>query len=307
MTQRTLGQKSQPPRAVEAIKSKLIQRLTFLKTDANLVLACGKRPSSDYPGGRDRILDYAKSHLGKFQFFIAEHVFDLLSDKDIDLLSIEGRLSNFCDCVLIVLESESTFAELGAFAMKEELVENLLVVNDSDYEASSSFISLGPLAKVNKVSRFKPVIHTDLKSILRAGTQLGERLSRIERKKKKERIDLSSGEKFQEVLPKIRMLFLLDLITFFQPITHKEIIDILVSYYGKQDFAVRLELHLLDALGLAQRSVDGLYFRPIDNQRLFFTYYGLNEVSVRSDVLNHYHKYSRRKVEILKSKVGGLI
>lgn len=295
---------SQPHRAVEAIKSTLVRQTTFLKTDANLILACGKRPNPDSPTGRDRILAYAKSHLKKFQVFIAERVFELFHSEDIDLLSLEERLSDFCDCVLLVLESESTYAELGAFAIKKELVENMLVINDADFQTSHSFIKLGPLAKVDKVSRFKPVIHTDLKSILRAVPELVARLSVIERDYNR-KVDLSDGEKFRQILPKIRMLFLLDLITFFQPISHKEIIRILTICYGEQAFEVKLELHLLDALGLTT-TIDGYYLRPRDNQRLFLAYRGLNEISLRSDVLNHYHKYSRQRVEILKRKVDAL-
>ena len=182
MTLATIKKKTQPPRAINAIKSALANSKTYLKKDANLVLACGRQPNPNHPGGRDRILEYANKHLDKFQFFIAESVFELFGRNDINLLSLEEKLLDFCDCVLVVLESESTYAELGAFAIKPKLAKNMLVINDIDFKTSQSFISLGPLARINKISRFRPVIHTDLKSILRVSTELSQRLLKIEKK-----------------------------------------------------------------------------------------------------------------------------
>lgn len=306
MIQTAIKNNSQSPRAINAIKSAIVASKTYLKKDANLVLACGKKPNPNYPGGRDRILDYAKKHLDKFHFFIAESVFELFGkNDDIDLLKLEENLLDFCDCILVVLESESTYAELGAFAIKPKLAKNMLVINDLDFEESQSFISLGPLAKINKISRFRPVIYTDLKSILRVATELSQRLLKIEKKYNK-RYNLKRFREFQKAPAKVRLLFLLDMITFFQPLTHKEIISILKTYYGDKKFKINLELHLLNALGLAT-TIEGYYIRPLDNQRLFFAYHGLNEISVRSDVINHYHKYSRERASILKRKVFELL
>jgi len=305
MAQTIIRKAPQPPKAVNAIKSVLVRSNTLLNTDATIILTCGKQPNIDYPGGRDNIIRYAKKYLKKFQFFMAEKVFELFGKTDIDLLSLEARLLDFCDCVLIVLESESTYAELGAFAIDKKLVKNMLVINNSDFEACSSFISLGPLAKINKISRFRPVIYTNLKSILRAVPELKQRLSKIEKKNRK-RFPLKHFREFQKAPAKVRMLFLLDMITFFQPLKHKEIIEILKTYYGDHSFDIYLDLHLLNALGLTTM-IEGYYMRPIDNQKLFFAYYGLNKVSVRSDVVNHYHKYSRERVSILKNKAGELL
>lgn len=306
MVQATISKASQPPKAVNAIKSVLGRSNTLLNADATIVLACGKQPNLDCPGGRDHIMRYAKKHLKKFQFFMAEKVFELFGKtNNIDLLSLEARLLDFCDCVLLVLESESTYAELGAFAIDKKLAKNMLVINDIDFEACPSFISLGPLAKINKVSLFRPVIYTNLKSILRAVPELKHRLSKIEKKNRK-RFPLKHFREFQKAPAKVRMLFLLDLITFFQPLKHKEIIGLLKTYYGDHNFDIHLDLHLLNALSLAIM-FEGYYMRPADNQRLFFDYQGLNEISVRSVVINHYHKYSRERATILKHKVVELV
>jgi hypothetical protein len=305
----TVKQTPQPLRVVQYLKKVIESTNTFLKADSVLILACGRQPNPQSPGGRDRILDYAKKHLKTFQFFIAENIFGLQGGKDIDLLTLEEHLSSFCDCVLVVLESESAFAELGAFAIKKELVKIMLVINDISYKENNSFISLGPLAKINKKSKFKPVINVDLKSILRAVPELNARLLKIKRKNKKH-FDISDAEGFSKVPSKVRMLFLLDMITFFQPISHAEIINILKAYYGNREFEIDVELNLLTALGLAimEKGEDCKYFmRPVNNQDLSFVYIGLNERAVRANVINHYHKYARYRVALLRRKVGELL
>ena len=296
MRQTAIKESPQSPRAIRTIKSAIMSSKALLKADAILVLACGRKPNKSSPGGRDLILSYAKKHLKEFQFFIAEKVFELFVDKDINVLKLEEILLKYCDCVIVVLESQSTFAELGAFAIKKELAKNLLVINDVEFKASQSFISQGPLAEINKVSQFKPVIHIDLKSILRVAPELSKRLSKIKKLKNKT-ISLRNIDEFNAE-PKAKMLFLLDMITFFQPIRRIEIIRILTTYFGDEMLDIDIELNLLIALGLTTR-IDGYYIRPMNNQRLYFVYRSLNEILVRSDIVNHYHKYSRERVTIL--------
>lgn len=304
MGQILLRNASQSPRAIKMIADVVRKGQTFLKADANLILVCGKRPDQKCPGARDRILDYARTRLNKFQFFIAEHIFELFRDRgDLDLLSLEERLLDFCDCIMIVLESESAYAELGAFAIKDDLAKNMLVVNDVCFRESTSFISLGPLAKINKNSRFGPVIHADLRSVLRNMPELSRRLAAIERHNNR-RIDIADGARFSSISAKIRMLFILDIVTFFHPVTLKEIVRILSEYYPDTKFNIGIELHVLQALGLVQ-TISEHYVRPLDDHRLFFGYYGLKEALVRFDIVNHYHKYAKEKVEILRNRIAG--
>jgi len=176
-------------------------------------------------------------------------------------------------------------------------------VNDVCFRESTSFISLGPLAKINKKSRFAPVIHADLRSVLRSASELSRRLAVIERRNNR-RIDITDGQEFTSIPAKVRMLFILDMITFFQPVTSKEIIRILSEYYPGSKISIGLELHMLQALGLVH-ALSEHYVRPLDDQRLFFGYYGIKEALVRSDIVNHYHKYAREKVKILRSRMAG--
>ncbi len=284
---------------LKAIKSES----TLLRTDTNLVLVCGKKETPSLKTGREQFLEYAKNHCEGFHFFIAETIFKLKDkDDEIDLLSLEEHLIAFCDCVLIILESESTFAELGAFASAEKLVERILVVNDIKFEDGDSFITLGPLAKINKKSKFKPVIHVDFDSILRAATELKKRLSVVKRKNRT-RIDMRDLKKFNNLAHKHRMLFLLDLITLFHPISKMEIVEILKRCYGNFSINIDTDLHLLVALDMVATS-NGFYYRLLPQKNLFYDYEKLNTTKVRAAIINHYHKNYPEKIKVLMCKVG---
>jgi len=233
---------------------------------------------------------------------VAERIFELLAKAEKEnLLSIEERLSDFCDCLLIVLESESTYAELGAFAIKDKLAENMLVINDRQFRQGKSFISMGPLAKVDEVSRFRPTIYVDLSCILKAAPEISKRLKSVQRERGKG-YNVNDAHSFAELTPKIRMLLLVDMITLFHPLTHRELIHVLKRVFGDGRFDITLDLRVLEALRLVRR-IDEFYVRETADRRLFFRYPGLKQMRVRADVINHYHKYSRERVVALASKL----
>ena len=291
------------PESLEILKSCVLKGQTYLTTTSVLVFACGARPNDSYPGGRDRIMDYAKIHLKKYNFFIAEKFFDLFQDGEgKDLLSLEDQLAEYSDCIILVLESESAFAELGAFAIKDDLAKIMLVVNDKEFNKSESFIKLGPLAKVDKVSKFGPTIYTDIKSILSIAPSISKRLAKIE-KKKISIIDIRTYDKFLKISPKIKMVFLLDIVSLFHPISHHELIFILKHIYGQShSYEINVELGLLRALNLI-RQIDGYYVRKLKDYVRFVRFYPINEVLLRSQIINHYHKYSKFRAEILRKKL----
>ncbi len=299
-----------PPNALEVLKKPVITARTFLKKEAKLVFLCGKKPNNDKPTCRDSIWKYCQKHIKDFQFFMAENFFEVYKNQDdLDLLTMEGHLSNFSDCIIIILESESTFAELGAFTIKDDLVENILVVNQKKYKNNESFISLGPIAKINKDSNFKPVIHADFNSVLSIMPEIEERLNKIKRKNDKT-IKICNIDQFEYITFKERMLFLLDIITIFHPITRNEIVIILKNFYGDHKFDISKELSMLQAIRLVSKlrpknepKSNFYYFRTTEDQNLLYKYIGINEFVLRSMIINHHHKYSRKRIDILKEKI----
>ncbi|MDZ7682655.1 MAG: hypothetical protein U5J63_13320 [Fodinibius sp.] len=104
-----------------------------------------------------RSIDYAEKHMSEYHFYCRKF-FEALtesnkSNKNVelsDLLRIEENLTKYSDRMIIILESNSAIAELGAFTIKELFSSLVMVVNDTKFKDASSFISLGPSKRLIK-------------------------------------------------------------------------------------------------------------------------------------------------------------
>ncbi len=285
------------------IKNCINNNNLLLLKDAIMIFVCGAMPNDNNPTARDSFLKYAYLHHPTYNFFKAEEYFKI-ADKNgkIDLLSIEDNIAKYCDCLIIFVESASSIAELGAFANSDELSRIMLVINNKEYANSNSFISFGPIAKINKVSDFKPVIHADMKSVLTKISDINNRLLKIKRKNAR-RVNISTYKKFTYSTPKIRLLFLYELISLFSPLSFGELIDILRFIYNKNNYNIRTEINLLLTLKLIENQNNYFYTNYYKHQ-YFFRYEGINIVSVRASNINHFHKYSRDRLTLLPYSEG---
>ena len=272
----------------------------FLKKDSVLILVCGKKPSDKKKTGRSYLIEYGRKHLKQFKFFEAEKVIGSVSEKKYDLLSIEDKLSTYSDCIIIILESEGAIAEAGAFAIRDEIAKIVLLINDTKFEEEESFINLGPIAKIERVSKFGKAIYTNTESILNAATEITQRLAKIERSRRKG-YDLRSLETLDACPPKIKMLFLADLISLFSPIKYGDIIRILKVCYGEQHVEIDVELGMLMALNLIEET-DGYYWRSNYEKGLFFDFDDVGLIRLRSGVVNYYSKYFKERLAVLKNR-----
>lgn len=83
--------------------------------------------------------------------FPEDMFFDLiLGHQQHDLLSLENMLADNVHCVIILLDSPGTIAELGAFSNHDILKTKLVLVVDEKYRKSKSFINLGPVRFIKK-------------------------------------------------------------------------------------------------------------------------------------------------------------
>lgn len=302
MQNTAIRQKPHPPKALEALKESLTRTGPLLSADSNIVFVCGAKPSQSLSNGRYRFIQYAEKHFQHSRFFIAEQFFEVFRNRTgSDLLSIEDQLANYSDCIIVILESVGTFTEIGAFAIKDNLAKIILAINDIKFKSSRSFVSLGPIAKIDRHSHFKPTIYADLNSILTAAAEVNLRLSKIE-KKNRRRFQINNYYNFNGLKPKIRMYFLLDLITLFQPLSHHELIDILIFLFGQNSFDLHIEIGLLETLNFIFKQNSHL-MKTIDEPRMFFDYEGINAISLRSEIINHYHKYSPTRISILRDRI----
>lgn len=62
-----------------------------------------------------------------------------------NLMDFEADLASICSLVVIVLESQGAFTELGAFSQLPDLSKKIIAIRSNDYAKDTSFINLGIL------------------------------------------------------------------------------------------------------------------------------------------------------------------
>lgn len=300
MSRRIYGiRPSLPEISISNLKKYFINPRLYLKKESLIIFVCGGKSSMEFPTGRDTLLKYANKQLTEFRFFQAEQVFSNLVEEEIpDLLSIENNLADYSDCIIIILESPGAFAEIGAFASNERLAKIMLVFNGKSYKEEESFINLGPIKKINNLSKFGRTIHAEPGKILTASSELSSRLSKLKRSYNKN-IDVSSYDRFIKLAPKLRMFIIADIINLFSPVKRLEINRILKGVYGKDNkFDIGIELSMLKATKLISIQ-DGYILRTVDERGSFYQNYGYDYEKERSHIVNYYHKYDTERIKLL--------
>jgi len=141
-----------------------------------VLFLCGGKSSPR----RKRLADYFKSHHKNTLFFYAEDVWlEIAGRHPANALETEQQLAELADAVIIIVESEGTCAELGAFSSSESLRKKILPIVDRKYQFHDSFINTGPLRWVDQDSHYGPTIFTDLDPILGCIGDIEERLKKI--------------------------------------------------------------------------------------------------------------------------------
>jgi len=267
----------------------------YLRQDALIVFVCG-RDVKAVGSKRKLFLEYARKHIQGFHFLLAEDLF-AVGRREADLLTIEKGLTNYSDCIVIILESESAFTELGAFAVHDDLCGMILPINDRRFSKSQSFINLGPLEKIDSIKKgLGPTIHADMASFAHCFSEVQGRLNRI-KKKRRDRLGL---EEYSALVDKdkIRLLLVYDLINLFAPVSRKEILTFFKRLYGAQRFDdIYFDIQLLEALGFVSE-VDNYLFSKEPDLR-FVDFNNNKYFQLKSDVIIHYRKKSPERLKML--------
>jgi len=113
-----------------------------------LIFLCGANQAENVPSARRTAV---KKFIGEISptntVIYAEGIFNEIAKfgHQSNVLDVEHQISEVADKIIIILESESAFCELGAFAHKA-LRQKLIIINNSEFKASKSFINTGPIA-----------------------------------------------------------------------------------------------------------------------------------------------------------------
>ncbi|MBN2352115.1 MAG: retron St85 family effector protein [Spirochaetales bacterium] len=275
----------------------------FLSKDSYIIFICGASAKIKSTTARSVFIEYAKKYLQGIDFFIAEDFFQAFSEKGniSDLLSIEDNIANYSDCILLFIESPGAIAELGAFANNKKLLVKILAINDKDERNSPSFITQGPIAKINRKSIFKPVLYAKMNASLEISSEI-KRLLLENKRKRNKKIYLETFRQFKKTLPKLRMLFIFDLITIFQPVNILELIFILKKIYGNHLYNLHAELTMLKILEFIEEK-KGFLLRKNTDYKFYFVYKGIDLLKIRAEILISYNKTDHEKINLLNTVV----
>ncbi|WP_158753302.1 retron St85 family effector protein [Dyella sp. S184] len=265
-------------RFLESEKSALFKHLSELKSalQANRVQPVKKRPSSFiFLCGANKLaggISARRAALGRFlkkehpevRTIIAEDFMKFLENrtKKQNLYDIEQTISNFADVIVIVLESNSAFTELGAFATKD-LRKKIFVINDEQFKSAPSFINQGPISAIIESSPDGVAWY----KMAAGGVEYGDAIGTIfpaissaikNRQPDNELLDMEKLKPTGE-LNRWAFSFCHDLIFSSRKIRPAELASVYNFLFGKANFdALKLYNALLIALGFVEKNGDYL-------------------------------------------------
>jgi hypothetical protein len=212
----------------------------LLQRSRQLIFLCGANQAASTPSLRRTTLKtFIQKVSSSSTVIYAEGIFAELrkfgSQKNV--LDLEHRISEIADKVIIILESASAYCELGAFA-HETLRHKLVVVNDSQFKSSDSFINLGPIAAIEEAKA--PVIWYPMSSYgIKTLDGIGATFPEIEQAiahKSPHGTPVSYAELSELGMKKACLYFIHDIVLFAGPISHGEIVKILKTIFGEKSF-----------------------------------------------------------------------
>ncbi len=255
------------------------------KNVAKFIFLCGaNKDHNNISERRSALIDFSITHLKHTKFFIAERIFSLLQDLGHkgNILDIEHRISEFADLIILILESPSAFAELGAFSHKE-LREKLIVINNEAFENSGSFINLGPIKAIEEAKGKEHILYYKMREDgVHVKDAIGDIFSPLYELLKEPSSGKASPINSDSCNPSISfnkdsVMFVHDLIYLTGPISHKELIEVLSQVFGKGDFKLQEHVAILNAFEAVTRSDDELYRSRIGSPYLEYKF-DLNKI-----------------------------
>ena len=151
--------------------------------------------------------------------FYAEEVWNQLASQSHNALQMEQQLASISDVVIIIVESEGAIAELGAFAFYKRLRRKLLLLLNTKFQKSESFINTGPVRWVDADSVFGPAIFVHFDSILEATDEVVRRFKKIHVPARSYVNELADS-------PKHLLFLICDLVAMIGPVTQP-----MIEYY----------------------------------------------------------------------------
>lgn len=273
------------------------------REDVQFVFLCGANIETGKPSKRrEHLLDFSSKQLPYTKFFLAESIFDVLKagrHKE-NILDVENELSKFADHIIIVLESESAFCELGAFASSHELRKKIIVINDLGLKESQSFINLGPIKAIEELpsGENKLLYYTmDKDGKIRGdgiGALFGKLHKLLHRKPKKQRRRVKECDP-NKYFTKDSLRFVHDLVYFTNPVYFTELSEIVKILFDQiNNRILQKHLALLVAIEQIVPVKENLYKSAYHMP--YFEYSYLDIYDMLASFKNMYFRYDSRRL-----------
>jgi hypothetical protein len=266
-----------------------------LLRERQLIFLCGANQAPEMPSARRVALKkFIEKVSTSSNVIYAEGIFNELRKygKQKNALDLEHKISKVADRIIIILESESAYCELGAFT-NDELRKKLIVINNLTYKASESFINVGPIAALEEVK--SPVIWYPMSPNGKAtldgiGATYAEIADAVKSSSASNRV-ISPTELLSVEMNKLWLYLIHDIVLFAGPVSHEEIIDILKFVFPtiKSFDAVKNLLGVLRESRLISSKPSGpkswLYFASSTD---FFLKYSVDGYGLMSTFRTHH-------------------
>ena len=136
------------------------------------VFVCGKKFVENEQTIRDYTINVLKEKKNSNEYgtqintvlcIVSENLY--VQDLAEDIFTFEKMLSELSDRIIIITESPGTFCELGAFIMDENCRCKTTVINKDDEAYKDSFITKGPLKKLENENVDSIILHNGIERI----------------------------------------------------------------------------------------------------------------------------------------------
>lgn len=174
----------------KVLRGRMVQLLKDgynILNQSNVVFVCGGNRPDDM---RNQFEEAFPQLLPDYEFFkpefAMENYFSFGDTEPFDIADFETMVADLSIAIVLFPEAPGSFAELGYFSGQDNLARKTVLALDLNHQRSGSFISLGPAAKISKISVFGSPIQLDYKNpyLSHVSTRVAEHARLSKRKRK---------------------------------------------------------------------------------------------------------------------------
>lgn len=237
---------------IEDLKTKVRKKSSDLEDIPKLLFICGKQILDENLQIRDS--DLLVKEKNKRHYLIEEFkkrdcilrksryssVFSIISEKlfqghELDLLTFEELLAEISDQIIIIVESMGTACELGAFSIKEEYMNKVVVINLKKFSEISSFINDGPIKKIKNINRDNVIMVKNSYYMAKGSRELDKYINITISSKVKVKPNISQND----VDLKNMMYELLNILELFGPMNKNQLFGLYKYFKGFTSYTIR--------------------------------------------------------------------